>query len=124
MEERLEFNAINVGVLGYITLTTLTNANPALRFVIREVGVMKGIGNWTVAAIIAVGTNATANNLLPNGNMTTIPLRGRNETEPSIWAANSGTQIRLRVLTAGAVAVGTPLVDVYVLGRWQNITAA
>ena len=122
MEERIEYNAINVGTLGTFVIGTLSNANPALRFVVREAGVMKGIGTWTTAPILAIGANIAGNNLMPNSNLTNIALRGRNETEPVINGLPSGQDIRLRVNTAGAVSVGTPVVDVYLIGSWEDIT--
>jgi len=123
MIERLEFDAVPVGTIGTFVIGTLTNVNPALRFVVYETGVIKGIGNWTTPPQLSIGTNAIANSLMVTQNLTIIPLRGRNESEPTIWAFASGTDIRLRVTAAGVVSAGVPLVDAYIIGIWTDITS-
>lgn len=124
MIERLEFNGIDVGSLGTQIIGTLTNANPALKFIVQETGIIKGIGDWLIAPIVSIGTNGPKNNLLPNNNLTNVSLRGKNRSMPNVWAYDSGTDISLKVITAGTVDVGTPLVDVYLIGIWQDITSA
>lgn len=122
-EIRIDINGVNVGALGPQVLYTPMASNPAVRFVVREVGVIKGIGNWNTPPIVSVGINApNYTNMLPNSNLTNLPLLGRNRAQPSLRGVASGQDIYLNVSQAGVVAAGSPVVDFYIKGRWQDIT--
>ena len=124
MLELIWFQGIPVNAIGPVLMGTLTNPNPSLYFVCEGGGFMKGIGTWTVAPVVRMGINSPSyNNISSGGSLSTNPLRGRNQSQATIRAIPSGTQVYLFVSTAGAISgPGTPVVDVYIAGRWFDLT--
>ena len=117
------FQGVPVGATGTVNMGPINAPSPGLHFVCEGGGVMKGIGSWTTVPQVSVGALAPAYaEILPATTVPAPPFVGANKTEPALHAYPSGTSIFLNVLSPGAVALGTPKLDVYIVGVWVNLT--
>lgn len=122
MLDILYFPSISVGVTGAVLVTTLNSPSPGLHFVCEGGGVMKRVATWTQQPVVRLGFNAPSyNNIIPTASLGTMNLQGFCRSQTVLRAIPSGTQIYLFVQQIGIVSSGTPLVDVYLVGTWQNI---